>query len=229
MSHSPVPRARLVAMAAARLLMVVPLLMLLLLLPAGTFDFWQAWVYMALLVTPMVFNIIYLTRRDPGLLERRMNLREQRDQQRRVIAWSLLYFLLIYVIPGLDRRYGWSQVPWVVTVVADVIILLSYILFTWVLRENSYASRVVEVGQEQRVITTGPYALVRHPMYLGVIVLFGLTPLALGSYWGLIPSALLPVLLVGRVRDEEALLLQELPGYREYTEKVRYRLLPGIW
>ena len=140
-----------------------------------------------------------------------------------------LFFFAAFLIPGFDKRFGWSSVPLEVIIIADAIVVGGYLLFVIVLRENRYASRIIEVEKKQKVITTGPYAFVRHPMYSGVLLMYGFSPLALGSYWGMIPNALLILLIVARIRNEEKVLKQELEGYREYTQKVKYRLVPGIW
>jgi protein-S-isoprenylcysteine O-methyltransferase Ste14 len=201
----------------------------LLFLPAGTLRFWQAWLYMALLFVPLTAVALVLLIKDPELLERRMRTREREARQQKAIAASSLLLLAVYLIPGLDRRYAWSTVPPALVLGADILVLLGYLLFVLTIRENRYASRVVEVEEDQVVVTTGPYSLVRHPMYLAVSVIFGLTPLALGSYWALIPAMLLPAVLASRIRNEEQLLRRDLSGYQAYCQKVKYRLLPFIW
>ncbi len=197
--------------------------------PAGTFNYWQAWTWLAALFVPMGISFVYLVRRDPALLERRTRTNETRPEQRLIIAASTLYFLVIFLLPGFDKRYGWSQVPVWLVLLADLGVVAGYGLYILVLQTNSYASRVIEVEQGQKVISTGPYALVRHPMYLGMILLMSATPLALGSFWAFLPSLGLIPLLAIRAKDEEKLLMKELTGYREYMQKTRYRLFPGIW
>lgn len=229
MNETPMPRSRLVALTLSRYLFMIALFMLFFFLPAGTFDYWQAWVYIAIIAVPMFMIGLYLLRNDPGLLERRMRLGERRGGQKRFVSWSILLFVLLYLFPGFDRRFGWSDPPWVVVALTDALVLLGYGMVAWVFRANSYASRVIEVNAGQRVIDTGPYAIVRHPMYLGSILMWGLSPLALGSWWGLLLAIPLPFLLAYRAVDEEKLLLRDLPGYREYAQRVRYRLIPGIW
>jgi protein-S-isoprenylcysteine O-methyltransferase Ste14 len=201
----------------------------LLFIPAGTLQFWEAWLYMGLLFLPLAVAASLLLIKDPALLERRMRTREGETPQRALVAGSSFLLLAIYVTAGLDRRYGWSTLPPIVVLLADLLVLLGYLLFALTIRENRYASRVVEVQDEQIVVTTGPYALVRHPMYLAVTVMFGLSPLALGSYWALIPALLLPIVLAGRIHHEEQLLRRELAGYEAYCQQVKYRLLPLIW
>ncbi len=198
-------------------------------LPAGTIFYWEAWVFMVILFTPMSIFATYLLRHNPALLERRLKMREEEPQQRRIIALSTVVLLAIFLLPGFDKRFGWSSVPVWLVIVADVVVLLGYFLFVLTLRENEYASRTVQVEQQQRVITTGPYALVRHPLYFAATLIYGFSPLALGSYWALIPVVLLPVLLIARILNEEKVLLRDLDGYADYCKIVRYRLIPGIW
>lgn len=196
---------------------------------AGTLRYWQAWLFLAVLFIPMTFVLVYLLRRDPGLLERRIRGREPRSGQRSVVSVAALIILLAFVLPGLDQRFGWSEVPPGVVVVADLAVLLGYGLFFLVLRENSYAARTVTVESGQQVVTTGPYRAVRHPMYVAVVVMYVASPLALGSAWALLPALLLPFVIVLRIRDEERMLADGLPGYREYRTQTKYRLIPGIW
>lgn len=212
-----------------RLVLGLPMITLLVILPAGTWHYWQGWMYLATLIAPMFVVFFYLLKNDPALLERRMRLREKESAQKKIIAVSYVYFLVAFVLPGLDVRYGWSQVPPLVSIVADVFVFAGYMIFVWVLRVNSFLSRIVEVAEDQKVISTGPYALVRHPMYVGVIVMYLASPVALGSYWALLPACLIIPLLAARILNEEEVLHRELAGYGEYTQKVKYRLLPGVW
>ena len=212
-----------------RLVFGIPIIGALLFWPAGTFDYWQAWAWAAALFIPMLISFIYLAKRDPALLERRSRLTETRTAQKWIIGLSSIYFIIIFILPGFDKRFGWSSVPVWLVLLADLGVLAGYGLYIWVLRTNSFASRVIEVEQGQKVISTGPYALVRHPMYLGMILLMIATPLALGSYWAFVPSLALIPILAARAKNEEELLVNELAGYREYTQKVRSRLFPGIW
>lgn len=198
-------------------------------LTAGTFRYWEAWGYLAAMFIPMTLAVRHLFRHDPALLERRLRTREERPQQCAVQWVGGVFWLAALVVPGLDHRFGWSSLPWPMVLLGDAAVLGGYLLFVLVVRENSYASRIVQVEQGQRVITTGPYAVVRHPMYLAVSVMALGSPLALGSLWAMIPAAIVPLVLVPRILDEERLLLVELPGYREYTQRVRYRLVPRLW
>jgi protein-S-isoprenylcysteine O-methyltransferase Ste14 len=219
------------ATITAVLRLVIGLLMIgaMLFLPAGTLKYWQAWAWLAAQFIPMGISLVYLLKIDPKLLERRTRTNETRPEQRRIILASIVYFLIIFLLPGFDVRYGWSNVPAWLSLVADVIVLASYILYVLVLRTNTFASRVIEVEQGQQVITSGPYALVRHPMYLAMILMMTATPLALGSYWAMLPSILFILLLAARAKNEEELLQKELKGYNEYMQKTRYRLFPGVW
>ncbi|MGQ9627488.1 MAG: methyltransferase family protein [Anaerolineae bacterium] len=216
-------------MVIGRLLAAVPILGAMFFLPAGTLLYWEAWVYMGVLFIPMSVFAAYLLRYNPTLLERRLKMREKEPQQRRIIAVSMVVLLAAFLLPGFDKRFGWSSVPIWLVIAADAVVLLGYLLFALTLRENEYASRTVEVEQQQRVITTGPYSLVRHPLYLATVLMFGFSPLALGSYWALIPVVLFPVVLLARILNEEKMLLRDLNGYADYCKVVRYRLIPGIW
>jgi protein-S-isoprenylcysteine O-methyltransferase Ste14 len=196
---------------------------------AGTLSYWHAWIFLAILFIPMFFVLVYLWRNDRALLERRMRAREKEPSQKLSSKISAILYTLAFLLPGLDHRFVWSSVPVVFVVISEVIVFIGYMLFFLVLRENSYASRVVEVEKEQRVISTGPYGIVRHPMYAGALMIFLFSPLALGSLWALIPMVLATSLIVKRIIDEERLLVRELPGYDEYRQKVKFRLIPLVW
>jgi len=202
---------------------------LLTLVPAGTFNYWQVYAYIAVLVIPMLFVLFYFLKIDPQFLERRTRTKEKERQQVMIqVAFSLV-FLSGFIISGLDRRFGWSDIPIQAIILADVIILLGYLIIFFVFKQNSYASRIVEVNEHQKVVSTGLYAIVRHPMYVGVLVMFIPTPIALGSYLGLVPMATIPLAIVMRIINEEKVLCRDLPGYKEYCQKTKYRLLPFIW
>lgn len=229
MNNRPLSRGELVRMVVYRFGAGFLVLCAILFLPAGTLRYWQAWVWMGVLMVPMLGVLVYLLRNDPALLERRMRTREKEREQSLLMKFSYLWFLLTFLVPGFDFRFGWSHVPPALVIAADVLVFLGYYLFIVVMKENTYASRVVEVEQGQKVISTGPYALVRHPMYLAVVVMYAFTPLALASYWALIPDLLIVPVLFGRIRNEEQVLTRELSGYAEYTQRTRFRLFPGVW
>ncbi len=216
-------------LALGRYLMLFPVLGACFFLPAWSLKYWEGWLYIAAVAVPVGLFGIYLFRTDPKLLERRMRTREKRREQKLVIALSALAFPLTLILPGFDKRLGWSKVPLAVELVSFALVLLGYGMITAVFRANSFASRVVEVEGGQKVISTGPYAIVRHPMYSSMIVFYLFTPLALGSYWALVPTVLFLLVLVPRILGEEKELTENLEGYREYTQKVRYRLIPGLW
>jgi len=204
-------------------------MMLLFFLPAGTWNYWQAWVFLAVVLVPTFALLVILLLKDPETLKRRMKHKESDAGQRKLINFSGIVLSLAFILPGFDRRWGWSHLPAWLVIATDVICLAGYLIFMLVLRENRFASRVVEVEQGQRVISTGPYAIVRHPMYVGMLLLYLACPLALGSAWAFIPALLMIPVLVLRILSEEKILLKDLPGYAEYVQKVKYRLLPGVW
>lgn len=221
--------AKAILTSIVRLALGILLICAMLFWPAGTFNYWQAWAWLAALFIPMMVSFVYLIKRDPALLERRTRTNENITQQKWIIGISVIYFLIVFLLPGFDKRFGWSAVPTWLAIMADVVVIAAYILYTLVLRTNSYASRVIEVEQNQQTITTGPYTLVRHPMYLSMILMMVATPLALGSYWAFIPSLALIPILAARAKNEEELLIKDLTGYREYMQKTHYRLFPGVW
>jgi protein-S-isoprenylcysteine O-methyltransferase Ste14 len=198
-------------------------------LPAGSLKFWEAWVYMGILLLPMFFTVLYFLRKDPELLERRMRMKEKEKGQNLLVYGANLFFIAGFLLPGFDFRYQWSLIPFYLVLAADVIVLAGYLLFFLVMKENSYLSRTVEVDEGQKLITTGPYAVVRHPMYSSVVLLFFFAPIALGSWWALIPFIPLPLILMLRIRSEEKVLERDLAGYKDYRRKVRFRLIPLVW
>ena len=223
-------RQQLMKLALVRVGIAVAFLLALLIVPAGTVRYWQAWAWLAVVLLPMLAFGVYLLFKDPALLERRMHTRESEKPQTLMVKLSLIWAVISFLVPGLDRRFGWSNVPANIVIASLVLVFLGYLMIIMVLRENSFASRVIEVDKDQTVIDTGPYAVVRHPMYLGSIVLYGFTPLALGSFWALLPFWLfIPIITFLRIPNEEEVLKRELPGYEEYMQKVKYRLLPGVW
>lgn len=229
MSSHQLSRGQLAAKALIRLLISFIILIALLFLPAGSVLYWEAWGYLCVLFIPIMFALVYLLVNHPQLLERRMRMREKTAEQKLIVKTGTLFYILTFLCSGLDFRFGWSHVPAAAVVAADVLILLSYGLFVLVLRENPYASRIIEVESDQHVVTTGPYETVRHPMYLAVLIIFLSTPVALGSWWGVIAALPLVAVLVARIRNEERQLVEELEGYREYMQITRYRLIPRVW
>ncbi len=202
---------------------------LLLFLSAGTTDYPGGWLFMAVLFVPMTICGLILYCKAPKLLEKRLNAREKQKTQQGVIALSGLMFPAAFVLSALDFRFGWSQVPLWVMVAASAVFLIGYALYGEVMRENVWLSRTVEVQENQTVIDTGLYGIVRHPMYMATMLMFLPMPLILGSLVGLIPLALYPALTVIRIRNEEKVLAEGLAGYAAYREKVKYRLIPFIW
>ena len=202
---------------------------LLLFVPAGTWRYPGGWRLMALLFVPMpvVGAVLYV--KAPELLEKRLNSREQEPEQKRVILLSALVFIAGFVLAGLDFRFGWTHLPMAVVVTGGVLFCGAYGLYAEVMRENAWLSRTVEVQAGQRVVDTGLYGVVRHPMYLGVLVLFLSMPLVLGSAVALVPFLAIPWVLLKRIRNEEQVLEAGLPGYGEYRNKVKYRLIPFLW
>jgi protein-S-isoprenylcysteine O-methyltransferase Ste14 len=199
---------------------------------AGTTDYWQAWVYLAIFTIASLLTTLDLIKRDPELLQRRMRggpTAEKRPTQRLIMIFTSLGFVLLLVVPGLDHRLGWSTVPLYVVMSGDVLVVLGFFSIFLVYRENTYTSATIEIAANQKVIDTGPYALVRHPMYSSALVYMLATPLALGSYLGLLPFLAVVPFLIWRLFDEENMLTRELEGYTQYQQRVPYRLVPRIW
>lgn len=207
----------------------VILIGLLLFLPAGTVHYPNAWLFMGILFVPMFLAGIVMMIKNPELLRKRLNAKEQQSEQSLVIRLSGLMFLVGFVLAGLDYRFGWLQLPQIVTYIAAGVFLLAYLLYAEVLRENTYLSRTIEVQENQKVIDTGLYGIVRHPMYSATILLFLAMPLVLGSLISFVVFLFYPLLLVKRIKNEEQVLEAELAGYADYKKKVRYRLMPFVW
>jgi protein-S-isoprenylcysteine O-methyltransferase Ste14 len=204
----------------------------LLFVPAGTLGYWQAWVFMAVFVGASSAIGIYLALKDPELLERRMQAgpaAEKETTQKIIMAFAMAGFIALLIFPAFDHRFGWSKLPPYVVLAGDALVALGFFLTFLVLKENSYSASTVQVVEGQKVISTGPYAIVRHPMYAGALVMLVGMPLALGSWWGLCALLFIVPVLIWRLLDEERLLRKELPGYVEYTRKVPYRLVPYLW
>ena len=206
----------------------------LLFIPAGSLKFWQGWAWMAMAFIPVLFSFAYLYKHDPRLLERRMQAKEKVGEQNLIKLVGALIFSASLLLPGLDHRFGWSRTSlrpvalWL-TLLSLALVLGCFLLIFWVMKVNSFASRTIQVEAGQKVISSGPYRFVRHPMYFGLVVMYLFTPLALGSYFALPAFALLTPVIVFRLLDEEKVLRQELPGYPEYCLRTRFRLIPLIW
>ena len=207
----------------------VVLLGVLLFLSAGTFHYWNAWLLMGILFVPMFFAGIVMMFRNPELLKKRLNMKEREAEQSMVIKLSGLMFILGFVAAGLDFRFRWIVLPNWISWAAAVLFLLSYLLFAEVLRENTFLSRTIEVQENQTVIDTGLYGIVRHPMYSATIILFLCMPLVLGSLISFVIFLAYPFIIAKRIRNEEKVLENELAGYVEYKQKVKYKVLPFFW
>jgi protein-S-isoprenylcysteine O-methyltransferase Ste14 len=204
----------------------------LLFVPAGTLRYWQAWVYLAVFTGASALVTLDLLSNDRALLERRMRggpTAEQRPLQKLIMLGASACFTALLVVPALDHRFAWSSVPTVLVIAGDALVAIGFYLIARVYRENSFTSATIEVMQNQTVISTGPYAVVRHPMYASSVLYLLGTPLALGSYWGFVPLAVMIPFLIWRLLDEERMLARNLPGYTDYQQRVRRRLLPFVW
>ena len=201
-------------------------------LPAGTIFWLQGWIYIAIMISFSTSLLTYLTRKDPELLKARAKTKSTESWDNKLGMIGTPFFVLMYILPGFDAvRFRWSNVPPLINVVGFIGMIIAAILFILVMRENRYLSRVVEIQEERghKVITTGPYRIVRHPMYVAVIILYISHCIALGSLFSLIPCAIIIVLIVFRTIHEDKMLHEQLNGYKEYAQKTRYKLIPGIW
>ena len=205
---------------------------LLLFVPAGTLRYWQAWAYLATFTVVSLLTTVYLMSRDPELLERRLRggpTAEKRPAQKLIMLATSIGFIALLVVPALDHRFGWSAVPLGGVVLGNILVVVGFYLIYLVYRENTFTSATIELTAGQRVISTGPYAIVRHPMYASATLYLLGTPLALGSYWGFVPLGAILPFLIWRLFDEERFLAKNLRGYTEYQERVRHRLVPFVW
>lgn len=214
-----------------RIMLILILLGLLFFLTAGTLNYREAWIYIAVVFIPAIFIIGYFYLKDPEFIGGRILKRREKEESPKTIQKIFsLVFLVALLIPGLDFRFNWSEVPVWLVLISDIMVLAGYIFMARVWEENRYASAIIEITKEQKVIDTGPYKVVRHPMYLGGASFILFTPLALGSWWALIPFSFMTITaLVMRIKDEEKFLKKNLPGYTEYCRKTRYRIIPFIW
>ena len=215
--------------ALSKFLIGFIIICMLLFIPAGTLDYPNGWLFIALLFIPMFFAGIIMLFKSPDLLRRRLNAKEEEDEQKTVILVSGIIFLLAFILAGLNFRFGWFNLPSIVVIIASAIFLLAYIMYAEVLRENEYLSRTVEVSENQKVVDSGLYGIVRHPMYTSTIFLFLSMPLVLDSIFSFVVMLVYPIIIIFRIRNEEKVLENELIGYKEYKEKVKYKLIPYLW
>jgi len=214
------------------LLFLMVMLATFLFLPAWTLDYREAWIFLAVFFFPVLAITLYLIKRDPQLLERRINAGPgaEKERSQKIIQFlATIAFILIFILSAIDHRFKWSIVPVYLVMAGDILVALGLLLVFFVFKANTFASATIEVGMQQTLVSTGPYALVRHPMYLGAFVMLLGVPIALGSWWGLLTIIPIMVIIVWRLLDEEVFLEKNLPGYLAYRNKVKYRLLPFIW
>jgi protein-S-isoprenylcysteine O-methyltransferase Ste14 len=218
--------------AARGLAQLLICLAILLFVPARSLDYWQAWAFLTLFSASVMAITLYLAKYDPKLLERRTKAgpgAERRFRQNIIQALAALSFAAVLIIPANDHRYGWSAMPWWMSLAGDAVVALGLFIVFLVFKENSFTSAIIEVDSEQKVVSTGPYAIVRHPMYAGALVMIIGMPLALGSWWGLLTVIPIALVIVWRLIDEEEFLARNLAGYAEYRIQVKYRLIPHLW
>jgi len=215
--------------AIIKILLGIILVSLLIFVPAGTINYFNGWLLCLLLFVPMFIAGIVMLIKSPNLLKKRLNAKEKIGEQKLVILLSLLMFVGGFIISGLDYRYGWSNLNNIVVIISCIVFLISYIGYAEVLREDAYLSRTIEVQENQKVIDTGLYGIVRHPMYLVTIFLFLAMPLILGSLYGFFIFLIYPLIIIKRLLNEEKFLKKELDGYTDYMKKVKYRLIPFVW
>lgn len=221
--------SKLFIQAITKFLLGVVLVGLFIFLPAGTFSYFNGWLFMGILFVPMFFAGIVMMLKNPDLLKKRLNAKEKQEEQSLVVKLSGLMFLAGFIVAGLGCRFHWYTLPKSVVMIATVVFLIAYILYAEVLRENTYLSRTIEVQENQKVIDTGLYGIVRHPMYSVTLLLFLSMPLVLGSIFSFLIFLAYPFIIGKRIKHEEEFLEKELEGYREYKQKVKYRLIPFIW
>ena len=221
--------ARLIFQALGKVLSGILIIGLLIFLPAGSFAYWQGWLLMGVLFVPMLIAGFVMLFRSPDLLKKRLNVKEKQDEQRMVIVFSMILFIAAFVLAGLNYRFGWLILPDAVSYAATAVFLAAYILYAEVLRENTFLSRTVEVQEDQKVVDTGLYGIVRHPMYMATLFLFLSMPLILGSLLSFAVMLLYLPIINKRMDNEEKVLSDGLNGYTAYMEKVKYRVIPHIW
>lgn len=224
--------ASLTRIAWRRTIVFIAALWFLIFVPALTLDYWQGWLFWVVYSLCCIAPTAYFLRHDPALIERRMKVgpaAETEPTQKLIQVGASVVTIAMFVLPGIDHLRGWSHVPWPIVILGNALVILGFVIMCWVFRENSFAAATIQVEAEQRVISTGPYAIVRHPMYFGALLMFAGIPLALGSWWTMWLLAPLIAMLALRLVNEERFLARELPGYPAYRQSVRFRLLPGIW
>ena len=215
--------------AIIKFLLGVLIIGALLFIPANTFEYWNGWLFMGLLFIPMFIAGIVLMIKNPELLKKRLNSKEKENDQKKVILFSGLMFLSGFIVAGLNYRYNWIVLPNIVIIISSILFVIAYILYAEVLRENTYLSRTIEVQENQKVIDTGLYGIVRHPMYAVTILLFLTMPLILGSIISFIIFLIYPLIIAKRIKNEEIVLEKDLKGYLEYKKKVKYKVIPFVW
>lgn len=220
--------AKLFSQALIKFFFGLIIISLLLFIPAGTLSYFNGWLFIALLFIPMFTAGIFIFIKSPELLKRRLNAKEEESEQKILVLVSGIMFLFAFIIAGLNFRFGWSELPQIVIIISSVIFLLSYIMYAEVLRENMYLSRTIEVSENQKVVDSGLYGLVRHPMYTSTIFLFLSMPLILNSIFSFMIMLIYPIIIFFRIKNEEKVLENELVGYKEYKEKVKYKIIPFI-
>ena len=201
----------------------------LLFIPAKSFEYWNGWLFMGLLFIPMFIAGVILMMKNPELLRKRLNAKEQENEQKWVLLFSGLMFIAGFIVAGLNYKYKWIEVPNIVVIIASILFIIAYILYAEVLRENTYLSRTIEVQENQKIIDTGLYGIVRHPMYAVTILLFLTMPLVLGSIISFIIFLIYPIIIGKRIKNEEKVLEKDLKGYTEYKKKVKYKVIPFVW
>ncbi len=215
--------------AIIKVLLGILIIGLLLFIPAGTINYWNGWLLIGILFVPMFIAGIVMMIKSPELLKKRLNIKEKQGEQRLVVLFSAIMFIAGFIVAGLNYRYSWIILPDIAIIISSVIFGLSYILYAEVLRENKYLSRTIEVQENQKVINTGLYGIVRHPMYMATIFLFLSMPLILGSIYSFAIFLLYPIIIAKRIKNEEEVLERDLNGYKEYKEKVKYKVIPFMW
>jgi protein-S-isoprenylcysteine O-methyltransferase Ste14 len=223
-------RVKLAIKITIRVLMFLIFSGLLLFLPAGSLKFWQVWIYYITIFIPLLFTILYYLKNDLEFVKQRSGRKEKEKEQKPLQILFVFIFLIGFLIPGFDYRFHWSNIPIFIVILANLFVLLGYLVIIVTMKENKFASSIIETSKDQKVIDTGPYKIVRHPMYSGGLIFILFTPIALGSYWALIPFLVgISAWLVLRIINEEKYLINNLPGYKEYCQKTKYRLILFIW